>query len=66
VSTAAPSPQLVPVMVTPDRPDRLASARPALPADTIEIEHPRGWRVRIGSDVKVFLFRLVLDVLEQR
>ncbi|MBV9656120.1 MAG: transposase [Acetobacteraceae bacterium] len=46
----APGPQLLPVTVTPDRP---AAAPPsAIDPDLIEIEHPRGYRVRIAGSVK--------------
>jgi transposase len=61
--TTAPSPLLVPVMVTPDR---VGTTRPAPPADAIEIELPGGYRVRIGSGVKAASLRLVLDALERR
>ena len=45
----AAAPQLVPVMITPDRVGQPPSA-PA--ADTIGIELPSGYRVRIGGGVK--------------
>ena len=62
-SATAPSPLLVPVMVTPDQ---VGTTPPAPPADTIEIELPGGYRVRIGSGVKAASLRLVLDALERR
>jgi transposase len=60
--------QLVPVVVTPDP---AAAKKPAplpdLPsADLIEIELPRGYRVRIGGNIKAAALRVVLDVLERR
>ena len=58
-----PAPQMVPVMVVPD-------PQPAAPtstsAEVIEIELPRGYRVRVGSNVKGAALRLVLDALERR
>jgi transposase len=60
---AVPEPQLVPVMVTADQP---AAAAPAAFVDGIEIELPRGYRVRVGRDVKAAALRLVLDALERR
>jgi transposase len=56
-------PQLVPLVVTPD-PPALAPAVPS--ADLIEIELPRGYRVRIGSNIKAAVLRMVLDALERR
>jgi hypothetical protein len=50
-------------MVTPD-PPALAPAAPS--ADLIEIELPRGYRVRIGSNIKAAALRVVLDALERR
>ena len=60
--------QLLPVVVTPDPP---AAKKPApsaeLPsADLIEIELSRGFRVRIGGNIKAAALRVVLDVLERR
>jgi transposase len=60
--------QLVPVVVTLDP---AAAKKPAplpdLPsADLIEIELPRGYRVRIGGNIKAAALRVVLDVLERR
>jgi transposase len=62
------APQLVPVVVTPDPPVEAPLAPPAwLPsADLIEIELPRGYRVRIGSNIKASALRVVLDALERR
>jgi transposase len=62
-ANAAPAPQLVPVVLTPDRVD---TAPPAPSADAIEIELPSGYRVRIGCGVKAASLRLVLDALERR
>ena len=56
-------PQLVPVVVTPDR---VGQAAPATGAGSIEIELPGGYRVRIGCGVKAASLRLVLDALERR
>lgn len=62
------APQLVPVVVTPDPPVAAPPAPSAdLPsADLIEIELPRGYRVRIGSNIKASALRVVLDALERR
>ena len=60
---AVSAPQLVPVVVKPDRVDQAPSA-PAVNA--IEIELPGGYRVRIGCGVKAAALRLVLDALERR
>jgi transposase len=54
--------QLVPVLVTPDRP---AAASPDLPDEAIEIALD-GYRLRVGTGVKASVLRLVLDVLEGR
>lgn len=59
----APTPQLVPVTVVPDPP---VAAPPSSAAEVIEIELPRGYRVRVGSNVKGAALRLVLDALERR
>jgi transposase len=56
-------PQLVPVVVTPDRVDQ---AVPAAAAGAIEIELPGGYRVRLGCGVKAATLRVVLDALERR
>jgi len=62
------TPALVPVTVTsePEAP----VAPPALPAETavetIEIELPDGWRVRVGSGFEAKALRRVLDVLRRR
>lgn len=61
-AAAAPA-QFLPVMVTPDQP----SAMPAPSCtDIIEIEHPRGYRVRLSGNVKAATLRLVLDALDRR
>ncbi len=61
-------PQLVPVVVTPAPPVAAPPAPSAEPpsADLIEIELPRGYRVRIGSNIKASALRVVLDALERR
>ena len=61
--TAASVPQLVPVVV---KPDRVEPAVPAAATGAIEIELPGGYRVRIGCGVKAAVLRLVLDALERR
>lgn len=60
---ALPAPQMVPVVVVPDPP---AATPPTNSAEVIEIELPRGYRVRVGSNVKGATLRLVLDALERR
>jgi transposase len=62
------APQLLPVVVTPDLPGDAPPAPPAGlgPADLIEIELPRGYRVRVGSNIKASALRTVLDALERR
>jgi transposase len=60
---ATPTPQMVPVMVVPDPP---AATAPNSLAEVIEIELARGYRVRVGSNVKGAALRLVLDALERR
>ena len=66
---AAPQPQLLPVVVTPEPPAAVPPP-PAPPlastADVIEIELPRGYRVRIGGNIKPAVLRAVLDALERR
>ena len=62
-SIAAPGQQLMPVVVTPDQPIEAATA---ISSDVIEIELPRGYRVRIGSSVKAASLCVVLDALECR
>jgi transposase len=57
---SAGSPQLVPLVVTPDEP----VVAPA--TDLIEIELPRGYRVRISGTIKAAALRVVLDALERR
>jgi len=63
VAHSAPAPRLVPVVVTPEPPSAGASAAPP---DLIEIDLPRGYRVRVGGNVKGSALRLVLDALERR
>ena len=65
---AAAAPQLVPVVVTPDPPVGAPPTPSAEPpsADLIEVELPRGYRVRIGSNIKASTLRVVLDALERR
>jgi transposase len=62
------APQLMPVVVTPAPPVAATPAPSAdLPsADVIEIELPRGYRVRIGGNIKASVLRVVLDALERR
>jgi transposase len=63
----APAPQLVPVVVTADQPlAATGAAGSALSEGMIEIELPRGYRVRVGGGVKLANLRLVLDALERR
>ena len=62
-SIATPGPQLVPVTVTPDQSVEAAAAPSS---DVIEIELPRGYRIRVGDSVKAATLRLVLDTLERR
>jgi transposase len=57
------APQMVPVVVVADPP---VAAPPTSSAEVIEIELPRGYRVRVGSAVKGAALRLVLDALERR
>jgi hypothetical protein len=54
--------------VTPEPPTaKKLAPLPDLPsADLIEIELPRGYRVRIGGNIKAAALRVVLDVLERR
>ena len=63
VSQASCGPQLVPVIVVPDSP---VATPPTTPADIIEIDLPRGYRLRVGRGVKGAALRLVLDALERR
>lgn len=60
---SAPAPRLVPVVVTPDQP---VAAVPTPSSERIEIELPRGYRVRVGGGVNAAALRLVLDALERR
>jgi len=62
-SIATSGPQLVPVMVTPDQ---SVEGAVALSSDVIEIELPRGYRIRVHDSVKAATLRLVLDTLERR
>ena len=57
------APQLVPVIVVPDPP---GATPPIISADIIEIDLPRGYRLRVGSGAKGAALRLVLDALERR
>ena len=54
---------LLPVTVTPDQPERAASAGAS---EVIEIALAGGYRVRVGEGVQAATLRLVLDVLERR
>jgi transposase len=59
----AGAPQLVPLVVTPDQP----VAAPSSPAaDLVEIDLPRGCRIRISGNIKAATLRVVLDVLDRR
>jgi hypothetical protein len=62
------APQLLPVVVTPDPPVAAPPApfAPTPSADLIEIELPRGYRIRIGNNIKASALRVVLDALERR
>jgi len=60
---ASRAPQLLPVMVVPDSP---VATPPTTSADIIEIDLPRGYRLRVGRGVKGAALRLVLDALERR
>ena len=62
-STARPGPQLVPIVVTPDRSLERSSA---ISSDLIEIELPGGCLIRVCGNVKAATLRLVLDALERR
>jgi transposase len=62
-ASASVPPQLVPVMVTADRP---IQTPPKAVSDTIEIELAHGYRIRVGRGVKGPALRLVLDALERR
>jgi transposase len=61
-AAAAPAPRLVPVVVRPDQPAADASASSG---GVIEIELPRGYRLRVGGDVNAAVLRRVLDALER-
>ena len=50
-------------MVVPDPP---VATPPTTSADIIEIDLPRGYRLRVGRGVKGAALRLVLDALERR
>ena len=63
MSMTASGPQLVPVMVTPDQP---VEGPAAISSDVIEIELPRGYRIRVCGSVKAAALRVVLDALERR
>ncbi len=62
-SIATPGPQLVPAMVTPDQ---SVEGGAAISSDVIEIELPRGYRIRVNGSVKAVTLRVVLDTLERR
>ncbi len=53
----------LPVVVQPEAPP---AATPPQVVDTIEIELPRGYRLRVSGTTKASALRLVLDVLERR
>jgi len=46
--------------------DAPVAAAPNSLAEVIELELPRGYRVRVGSSVTGAALRLVLDALERR
>ncbi|WP_284945094.1 IS66-like element accessory protein TnpA [Acidisoma cladoniae] len=48
------------------QPEAAPSVAPSHVADAIEIELPRGYRLRVGSTTKASALRLVFDVLERR
>lgn len=58
------TPQLVPVVVRPERPEEASSASTA--PVTIEIDVADKYRLRVGSGVDAGALQLVLDVLERR
>jgi transposase len=62
-SVTTPGPQLVPVTVTPDQSVESAAANSS---GVIEIELPRGYRIRVSGSDKAATLRLLLDVLERR
>jgi transposase len=62
-SAATPAPQLVPVVVTPDRSVERSSP---ISSGAIEIELPGGCQIRVCGSVKAATLRLVLDALERR
>jgi transposase len=62
-SVATPGPQLVPIMVTPDQ---SVEGPAGASSDVIEIELPRGYRIRVCGSVRTATLRLVLDALERR
>ena len=53
----------LPVVMQPEAPP---SAPPSQVADAIEIELPRGYRLRVSGTTRASALRLVLDVLERR
>ena len=55
--------RLLPVTVTPDHPEEMASAGAGA---LIEIVLAGGYRLRVGEGVQAATLRLVLDVLERR
>jgi hypothetical protein len=61
VDAAAPL-MMVPVTVTPDQDGAMAPGA----ADTIEIELPGKYRIRVGTGVDGQALRRVLDALERR
>jgi transposase len=63
VSTATPGPQLVPIVVTSDQSGECPTTASS---DAIEIELPRGYRIRVCGSVRAATLRLVLDALERR
>jgi transposase len=59
---AVAPPQLLPMVVAPEKPAALSPASsPAAATDIIEIELPGGYRVRIGCNIKPAALCAVLD-----
>jgi transposase len=62
-SIPAPGPQLVPMVLTADQSTECPTAASS---DVIEVELPRGYRIRVCGSVRAATLRLVLDALERR
>jgi transposase len=61
---AAPAPQLIPVMMTPEADS--AAAKASTGSQKIEIDVGGKYRVQIGGDFDSRALRRILDVLERR